>query len=98
MCPPGLRQVDTDVLPRPRPRDGRAVLPPVQEAAVFLLFRPAPLIAAMMTKDRKEGAEVFTCHGPGCWLEVVDATYGELVGVHTYYYQTEGNFLILGIP
>ena len=40
---------------------------------MFLPFRPAPLIAAMTTKDRKEGAEVFMCHGPGYWLGVVEA-------------------------
>ena len=48
--------------------------------AVFLPFRSAPLIAAMATKDLKEGAEVFTCHGPGYyWLGVVEAMVSSLV-------------------
>ena len=46
---------------------------------MFLPFRSAPLIAAMATKDLKEGAEVFTCHGPGYWLGMVEAMVSSLV-------------------
>ena len=63
-----VHQVDTDVLPRPRPWDGRAVLPPVQEAAVFLPFRPAPLIAAMgrrRTEKRARRCSRATGRGTG---------------------------------
>ena len=46
---------------------------------MFLPFRSAPLIAAMATKDLKEGAEVFTFHGPGYWIGALEVNIRRMV-------------------
>ena len=43
-----------------------------KQNAIFLPVGPAPLVAAVATKDIHEGQEIFTCYGSSYWLGLVE--------------------------
>ena len=44
-----------------------------KQNAMFLPVGPAPLVAAIATKDIPEGQEIFTCYGSSYWLGLVES-------------------------